>query len=345
MNGKTDGIQIWLWIGMGLLLVQIFLGGVTRLTGSGLSITRWDIVTGLIYPLNDQDWSVQFELYKKTPQYKQLNSDFQLQDFKFIFFWEYFHRLWARIMGLVFAVPFAWFLFRKSLHRREILQLVGLIFLAAWVAALGWIMVASGLVHRPWVHAVKLSLHLIFAVTTICFLLWIIVERSDHLEISSDRGLQKGVTMLAVLIFIQIFIGGMMAGMRAAIVAPDWPTIQGSWLPEGVFSLRAYSESVFNHYERSPEGPMIVQFWHRTVGYAIGLLACWLAVKMVRKYEGHWKISGMVLTLLILAQILLGVGTLVNSVGNIPLWWAVFHQITGIICLLYVLYLRWERFS
>ncbi|MCC6753933.1 MAG: COX15/CtaA family protein [Saprospiraceae bacterium] len=330
---------------MGLLLVQIFLGGVTRLTGSGLSITRWDIVTGIAYPLNEQDWSEQFDLYKRTPQFRQLNSDFQLEDFKFIFFWEYVHRLWARMMGLIFAVPFGWFLFSNRLHKREIYQLSVLVLLAAWVAALGWIMVASGLVQRPWVHAVKLSLHLIFAIATVSFLLWILVERRRPLEVYPGVDLKKGMTVLAAMIFVQLFIGGMMAGMRAAIVAPDWPSIQGSWVPEGTFSLRAYADYVFNHYERSSAGPLIVQFWHRTTGYAIGLMALWMSIAMFKTGELVLKRAAKVLALLILGQILLGVGTLINSVGNIPLWWAVIHQLTGILCLLYVLYLRWARLS
>ena len=150
-----------------MVFIQILLGGITRLTGSGLSITRWEIVTGTIPPLNQVDWNEAFDLYKATPQYQKINEGMSLDRFKFIFFWEYFHRVWARLMGFVFLIPFIIFLVRKSLSQKLIKRLIVVIAIAAAAAVFGWIMVASGLIHRPWVNAYKLTIHLSLGIALI----------------------------------------------------------------------------------------------------------------------------------------------------------------------------------
>ncbi len=171
-------VKIWLCIGLFMVFMQVMIGGITRLTESGLSITKWDIVTGTMPPLTTAQWEHEFDLYKATPQYAKLNfgmemgSIFESGTFKFIYFWEYLHRLWARSMGFVFAIPFFIFLARGMLSKRLIKDLGIVIFLAAVVASVGWIMVASGLINRPWVNGYKLTLHLSLAFLLFGYLLW-----------------------------------------------------------------------------------------------------------------------------------------------------------------------------
>jgi cytochrome c oxidase assembly protein subunit 15 len=164
-------VRNWLVAGIILVFIQMVLGAITRLTGSGLSITKWDIITGTFFPLSDNAWNHYFDLYKSTPQYQKINFGMTLSEFKFIFFWEYFHRLWARLMGFVFLFPFIYFLIKKYFSKKDILNLSFVILLTVFVASLGWIMVASGLVNRPWVNAYKLAFHLTAALLVILMLL------------------------------------------------------------------------------------------------------------------------------------------------------------------------------
>ncbi|MBK7358197.1 MAG: COX15/CtaA family protein [Saprospiraceae bacterium] len=170
MPKNNKFILQWLWAGLVLVLIQIILGGITRLTGSGLSITRWDIITGIWYPLSEEQWTYYFDLYKQTPQYTKVNAWMDLERFKFIFFWEYFHRLWARLMGLVFILPLCYFLFKNLLSTQLKIKVLVIFILAILVASLGWIMVASGLVSYPWVNAYKLSFHLGVAVVLLSYI-------------------------------------------------------------------------------------------------------------------------------------------------------------------------------
>ncbi|MBK9109424.1 MAG: COX15/CtaA family protein [Saprospiraceae bacterium] len=337
---------MWLIIGFIMLLVQILLGGITRLTGSGLSITRWDIVTGILYPLSEEAWNVHFDLYKKTPQYEKINAVFSLSDFKFIFFWEYAHRLWARLMGLVFFFPFCWFFYKKRLDKILIKRLFVLILLTSFVASLGWIMVSSGLINRPWVNAYKLAFHLMAAVITVAYLLYIICKREMFIRVKIfEKHIRNFFIFILGCLSLQIFLGGVVAGMRASIVAPSWPLLQGKWIPNQVFEGSAYVEYVFGEYENSAIGPIIVQFWHRSMAY---LLVVLILVFVIWVYKIVGKDIGkvcMTLVMLLSLQILLGIFTVLNSVGSIPLWLAVLHQLFGIVLFLYCLFVYWTRLS
>src|SRR6188768_4383341 len=172
-SSRAREVAIWLIIGVAMLIVQILLGGVTRLTGSGLSITEWNVVTGTLPPLNEQKWIEEFNKYKQTPQFLILNSDFTLQDFKSIFFWEWFHRFWARLIGIVFAIPFIIFLFQRRFKEEMIKPLLILFLLGALQGAVGWIMVASGLTgDAVYVKPTRLALHFIFALGLLCYTFW-----------------------------------------------------------------------------------------------------------------------------------------------------------------------------
>ena len=178
LSGRTaKPVAIWLLVGVGMLIVQILLGGITRLTGSGLSITEWDVVTGTLPPLNQAEWEVAFEKYKQTPQFGYLNSDFTLSNFKFIFFWEWFHRFWARLLGVVFLVPFIIFLVQRRFKPEMVRPLIILFLLGALQGAVGWIMVASGLTGNAiYVKPTRLALHFIFAIGLLCYTYWFALQ-------------------------------------------------------------------------------------------------------------------------------------------------------------------------
>src|SRR5258706_1348780 len=172
-------VAIWLMIGVGMLIVQILLGGITRLSGSGLSITEWNVITGALPPLNEQQWVTEFDKYKQTPQFHLLNFDFTLSDFKFIFFWEWLHRFWARLIGLVFAVPFIIFIIRGRFKQNMIRPMVILFLLGALQGAVGWIMVASGLTgDAVYVRPTRLALHFVFALGLVVYTFWFALQLS-----------------------------------------------------------------------------------------------------------------------------------------------------------------------
>src|SRR6187399_968324 len=176
-SSRTRAVAIWLMIGVGMLIIQILLGGVTRLTGSGLSITEWNVITGTLPPLNGQKWIEEFNKYKQTTQFLLLNSDFSLQDFKSIFFWDWFHRFWARLIGIVFAIPFIIFLLKKRFKEEMIKPLIILFLLGALQGAVGWIMVASGLTGDAiYVKPTRLALHFIFALGLLCYTFWFALQ-------------------------------------------------------------------------------------------------------------------------------------------------------------------------
>ncbi|MBK5210187.1 MAG: COX15/CtaA family protein, partial [Flavobacteriaceae bacterium] len=226
----TKTIRIWLILGLIMLIGQVVIGGITRLTGSGLSITKWDIITGVIPPLNDADWVNEFELYKETPQYHKINSAFTIQEFKFIYFWEYFHRLWVRSLGFVFLIPFVIFALKKQLDFYLIKRLGIVILLTILTASAGWIMVQSGLVNRPWVNAYKLAIHFTLAVLVI----WAMVKTvSDVYLLGSKSAIpsKKIVPFVISVAFVQMIIAGIMAGMKAGLYYPTWPDMNGEFVP------------------------------------------------------------------------------------------------------------------
>src|SRR6186997_3189130 len=223
-SSRTRAVAIWLIIGVGMLIVQILLGGVTRLTGSGLSITEWNVVTGTLPPLNEQKWIEEFNKYKQTPQFLILNSDFTLQDFKSIFFWEWFHRFWARLIGVVFAIPFIIFLLKKRFKEEMIKPLIILFLMGALQGAVGWIMVASGLTGDAiYVRPTKLMMHFVLACLLIAFTFWfglqLMVRKENRMV---KPGLKKLTWVILIILLLQLCFGALMAGHKAAPAAPTW---------------------------------------------------------------------------------------------------------------------------
>lgn len=329
-------IKYWLLIGVFMIFIQILIGGVTRLTGSGLSITKWEIVTGTIPPLNKETWLEEFKLYKETPQYKMINEGMDLKAFKFIYFWEYFHRLWARIMGLVFIIPFVYFFFKGYLSYVLIKRLLLVFLLAAAVASFGWIMVASGLVDRPWVNAYKLATHLTLAVITLVYLFWVYLNENLSIKIQVDKLLFNRILLpLGFLLFVQLFLGGIMSGVKAALVYPTWPDLHGEYFPSVLFVESNWSLINFVNYDKGIFFPALVQFLHRMNGYLIFILGLIFLINIF-KNSGYkaLRAKASIWMVVLFLQIGLGILVLINSIGIIPVGLGVMHQALGILLIL-----------
>lgn len=329
-------VATWLLIGVGMTVIQIALGGITRLTGSGLSITEWNVVTGAFPPLNEQQWLQEFGKYRQTPQYQLLNFDFTLSDFKFIFFWEWFHRLWARLIGIVFAAGFIWFLVKKHFRKDMINPLLILFLLGALQGLVGWIMVASGLTGDAiYVKPTRLALHFVFALGLLCYTFWfalqLLVNREQVLVRPSLR--RWNLWILAVLV-IQLLYGALMAGHKAATAAPTWPTISGRWVPENMFAGHSFLLSFI-------ENKVLIHFIHRGLAYLLLLLIVLWTVQLFKE-QGTvlFRKTRWIPIATVLLQVLLGIITVLTSLQIAPGKWGVFewmaqlHQLTGMLLLL-----------
>lgn len=326
----------WIIIGVVMLLIQVILGGITRLTGSGLSITEWNVVTGSLPPLNEADWIEEFNKYQQTPQYRLLNADFNLSDFKNIFFWEWFHRLWARLIGVVFLVGFIYLTAKKYLKEEMVKPLLFLFLFGAFQGAIGWIMVASGLVgDAVYVQPTKLAMHFIFAMALIGYAYWFALQLTVSGSLRVYMPKWRGYTWaLIVLVGIQLIFGALMAGHKAATAAPTWPTINGDWFPESVFS-HGFWFSMIEH-------KITVHFMHRNLAYLIAILiivyTCQL--KKMGKINHYFNSMRWIPLILVVIQVLLGVFAVLTSNTIIPNkwgsfeWFAQIHQIVGMLLLL-----------
>jgi len=329
-------VAIWLLIGVGMLIVQILLGGITRLTGSGLSITEWNVITGALPPLNEQHWIAEFEKYKQTPQFHLLNFDFTLKDFKFIFFWEWFHRFWARLIGVVFAIPFVVFIIQKRFKQEMIRPLIILFLLGALQGAIGWIMVASGLTgDAVYVKPTRLALHFVFALGLLSYTFWFALQLllpGRAIVINSTQ--RKFTWSILVLVFIQLIYGALMAGHKAATAAPTWPDINGTFIPP---NMLAGPDGLLNILENK----ITIHFIHRTVAYLIlALIIVWtISVYRIKGSSFFNKVRPLPLTIVSL-QVLLGILSVVASIHIVPNHWGVFewmaqlHQLVAMLLLL-----------
>ena len=342
-NRSNKLVATWLLLGVVMTIIQFVLGGVTRLTGSGLSITEWEVITGALPPLSEEAWLIEFAKYKQTPQFQLLNFEFDLQNFKYIFFWEWFHRLWARIIGLVFAGGFIWFLVAKHFKKEMIKPLVILFFLGIMQGAIGWIMVASGLEgDAVYVKPTRLALHFIFALGLLSYTFWFALQLSvpkTALQISAGmhEAVQKAKTLnvaILALLVLQLMYGALMAGHKAAMVAPTWPTINGDYMPTNLFSDPVF---LLNFIENK----ILVHFMHRGIAYVLLALVIYWTVKLYQingsSFFNRIKIFPL---LLVVLQVLLGIASLLYARSIIPGVWGIFewmaqiHQLVGMSLLL-----------
>lgn len=320
-------VAIWLLIGVGMIMIQVLLGGITRLTGSGLSITEWKPLLGTLPPMNETEWQAAFEKYKTIGQFKQLNFDFSLQDFKFIFFWEWLHRNWARFMALVFAVPFGFFLVNRYFVKSMIKPMLLLFLLGGLQGAIGWIMVKSGLNEENiYVNHIRLAIHFIAALGLLCYVLWFALKLIiPAQQIVINPALKTLTSRIIVLLVLQLVYGAFMAGLKAGPYAPTWPTINGQWWPSNITG-----DWISN--------PINVHFVHRALAYAltISLLYWWWQAgkvnggKLFRLYR-HLPM------LTVLVQVILGIfAALYSPQPAVLLWIGVAHQFTAMVLLIFL---------
>ncbi len=331
----SRAVRVWLWVGVVMVFLQVVIGGVTRLTGSGLSITRWEVVTGTLPPLSEQAWEEAFDLYKATPQYAKINQGMSMAEFKFIYFWEYFHRLWARLMFFVFIIPFGIFWWRGMLPKRLLRQLTVVVLLAGLEGFFGWIMVASGLIHRPWVNAYNLTLHLCMALVIFSYLLWIVFSTY---AITPDAGYTKNWKRMSYALlgiaFFQIALGAMMSGAKAGLFFPTWPDMHGVYLPAVLLDASHWNWDSFTHYDSNPFMPALIQFLHRNTAYLLTIIGLYAVVKFWREARTpllRW--SSVAFAGALFLQVLLGIVTLLNCQGSIPVLLGVLHQMGAVVLL------------
>ncbi len=341
----SKAVKIWLITGLVMIAFQIVIGGVTRLTGSGLSITRWEVVSGSIPPIGDVAWQEAFALYKATPQYQKINQGMSIDEFKFIYFWEYFHRMWARLMFFVFVIPFAWFLTKGMFSRRLVPRLLVVVLLAGLEGFFGWIMVKSGLSKRPWVTAYNLTLHLTMALVIFSYLMWTtFMAFKSYPPIIHNKKLRRFSWLILILCFIQIALGAMMSGTKAGLFYPSWPDMQGGFLPAVLLDSTQWTAGSFIHYDTNPFMPALIQFLHRNTAYLLTTMILYLTWRTLRPNVSAQVLRlGIVFLLITLClQILLGILTLINCIGHIPVTLGVLHQAGAVLLLSSILFVTFH---
>lgn len=339
---QNKAVVVWLWTGVLMIVIQVLLGGITRLTGSGLSITEWKPIVGAIPPMNEHDWMAAFEKYKQIPQFREINTQFSLQEFKFIYFWEWLHRLWARLFAVAFIIPFAYFYFKKMIRPEMVRPLIILFILGAIQGFIGWFMVSSGLNDLTSVSHYRLAIHFVMALLCLCYALWFILQLTIKPEqVIFDTPLRKFTLAIFFILCLQLVYGAFMAGLKtgnspAAVFAPTWPTINGQWAPSGMFSQQPVLKNL-------TDNPITLHFIHRGLAYIITILiGIWFykASKLNHRLLNKWR---RVLLVLVCTQVTLGIITVLRSVKynlfqplkNEYVWLGVAHQFTAM-CLVMV---------
>jgi heme a synthase len=319
-------IRLWLYVVAALVLAMVLVGGATRVTESGLSITEWKPVMGALPPLNAAQWQSEFEKYHAIPQYRELNAGMSLAAFKTIYWWEWTHRLFGRLIGVVFLLPFLWFLWRGVVTPALRPWLWFIFGLGALQGAVGWWMVASGLTQRIEVSQYRLATHLILASLIYVALLLTALRLQDRSAPPMPARVRAGAVALLVLVLTQIYLGALVAGLRAGYVYNTWPLIDGAFVPDAArlfFSVPLWR----NFFENA----LTVQFDHRMLAYAILLCALLHAFDVAATVKkGPALSSAAVLAGAVVLQVALGITTLVLRV---PLPLALLHQATGMLVL------------
>ena len=307
----------WLYVILVMLVALVLVGGATRLTDSGLSITEWKPIHGVIPPLNDAEWQEEFAKYKQIPEYAQINQGMELGAFKRIFWWEWAHRMLARGVGFVFALPLLFFWASGRVERGLMPKLVGLLALGGLQGAVGWWMVASGLVDRVDVSQYRLAVHLTLACTIFAAIMVVARGLAPHTETPADSETQTFAGFLVLAVLCQVFLGGLVAGLDAGLSYNTWPLMDGKAVPGDLFVIEPAWRNFF-------ENPKTVQFVHRLGAYALLALALWHMIATRRRVTGttHAR-RALVFFHLVLVQAAIGIATLVM---HMPLHWALLHQ-------------------
>ncbi len=305
-------IATWLMVCSAMILAILVVGGVTRLTHSGLSIVEWQPIVGVIPPLNRAEWEETFDKYRRTPEFEKVNHQMTLDEFKNIFYWEYWHRVLGRLVGVVFFVPFLFFWLRRKIARDLVAKLLGIFVLGGLQGAMGWYMVKSGLVDDPRVSQYRLTAHLSLAFLLFFAMFWLalglLAERADEARNSTLRGLQRFGFWLTILLAAMVVTGGFVAGIRAGKAYNTFPLMQGHFLPPESFLLDPWYLNFFNNMA-------LVQFNHRLGAWLLVFLVPWFCWKVRSAgVSPAANLAAALLLLAVLTQICLGVATLLLGV-------------------------------
>ena len=334
-DGATDqarrdrrAIRIWLYVVAAIVFALVVVGGATRLTESGLSITEWKPIHGIVPPLSEAEWQEEFALYQQIPQYQELNQGMELSGFKTIYWWEWAHRFLARFVGLVFALPLAFFWIRGRIPAGLKPKLVGILALGGLQGAIGWWMVASGLVLRTDVSQYRLAVHLTTACLIFSATLWVARGLAQHSpDAPPSAKSARAALVILFLALLQIYLGGLVAGLNAGLSFNTWPLMDGAVVPEGLLIMQPVWRNFF-------ENVMTVQFMHRMGAY---LLLAVVAMHVFASFRQAPKSTharrAAVLLALVLVQASIGITTLLLAEGVIPIGWGLMHQAGGLVVL------------
>jgi len=321
-ENKNIYISYWLLLITILVAFMIFIGGLTRLTDSGLSITKWDVISGILPPMSLDDWEKSFGLYKEIPEYKLLNSSMTLDQFKTIYWWEYFHRLLGRIIGLFYLIPLIYFTFKKSIKNNSLISLYSILVLLIFQGFIGWYMVKSGLTERTDVSHYRLSLHLTLAFVIFILLLWNYLKCKYNKNYTQNKNLPSYLPIFFLLcVMLQICIGALVSGLDAGQIYQTWPLMNQNYFPDDsnlkeIFSLQ------------SLETPSIVQFLHRNFAYFTILLFLFMGLIIFRNKDlVHLRKITLFIFVILLLQAFLGILTILSSA---QIYLASMHQVGSI---------------
>ncbi|PSR03689.1 MAG: heme A synthase [Bacteroidetes bacterium SW_10_40_5] len=347
MTGKDRKlVGIWLLAGAVMILIQVIIGGITRLTESGLSITEWEVVTGTLPPLNENQWQVEFNKYQESPEYQKRNVGMSLSEFKFIYFWEYLHRLWARLLGFVFLIPFLYFLIKKKMDRLTIRKSLVAFLLGGLAGLFGWIMVISGLQDRPMVSPYRLAIHLAIAIGTLLYLLWIAMQQLTPRDPLAHQlqAVKRFSTGLIVLTVIQVLFGALMSGMEAAKVYPTWPDMNNAFIPGILLESNNWSWNAFVNFNKDALPHALVNFVHRNMGYIIFILGLLFTYQGFKKGTptGITRKAVALVPIILFTQVLLGILTILHGTAHIPVFLGVAHQGLAILFLAVLLVINYR---
>ncbi len=317
-------VRAWLYLVLLALFALVLVGGATRLTDSGLSITEWKPIHGVVPPLNDEAWQEEFSKYQQIPEYETINKGMTLEAFKGIFWWEWAHRFLARGVGILFALPLAFFWATRRIEKAVLPKVLGILFLGGLQGAIGWWMVASGLVDRVDVSQYRLATHLTLAAAIIAATMTVARGLANYDEAPAGHGIQRLAGIMVLLVLFQIYLGGLVAGLDAGMSYNTWPLMDGSLIPGDLFVIDPAWRNLF-------ENPKTVQFIHRLGAYIVLAAALWQMSRTVRVMPGtrHAR-RAIIFAGLVCAQALVGIMTLVMQV---PLDAALTHQAMALIVL------------
>ena len=337
MKKDNKSVVYWLLTGCLLIFIMVVIGGITRLTHSGLSISNYKLISGTIPPMNEIEWQEAFELYQQYPEYQKLNTHFSLQDFKDIYFWEWLHRFIGRMIGLVFFIPFLYFIITKQLSKSTTKKSIILLGLGGFQGFLGWYMVKSGLVDNPDVSHYRLAAHLTTAFITFAYTFWVVLDILFPNKKITNKSFRNLVRFGLTILILQIIYGAFVAGLDAGFIHNHWPMMsEGKFIHETVYIEQ---NPLFKNFIEGKSG---VQFIHRILAYFVVFVIFIIWNKSRKLKLSKNQTSGIRLLLIMVGiQFLLGVFTLILQV---PVWLGIAHQI-GAFLLLSIMTFTLHRFS